>query len=176
MKRYTLLLVILLAALRLNAQTPEEAAATLTKVGQQVPAFDFKLNKTQTASIQNYKGKIVMLNFFATWCPPCRQEFPRVQKEIWEKYKDNPKFMLFAFGREEGWDKVLPFKESNKYTFNILPDEGRKIFSLFATQYIPRNVILDETGKIIYQSISYTEEEFNKMVVLLDERLKKQLP
>jgi thiol-disulfide isomerase/thioredoxin len=117
-----------------------------------------------------------MLNFFATWCPPCRQELPRVQKEIWDKYKDNPRFALMVFGREEGWDKVLPFKTSNNYTFSILPDEGRQIFGLFAKQSIPRNVILDETGKIIYQSTGYSEQEFNKLLTLLNSRLSKTLP
>lgn len=176
MKKILLLLTLAVATLGTNAQTAEEEASTLTKIGQQVPAFEFKLDKDKTASIADYKGKIVLLNFFATWCPPCRQEFPRVQKEVWEKYKDNPRFALMAFGREEGWEKVLPFKESNKYTFNILPDEGRKIFSLFATQSIPRNVLLDESGKIIYQSVGYSEKEFNELLALLDSKLKKQLP
>ncbi|MDT3403195.1 TlpA family protein disulfide reductase [Mucilaginibacter terrae] len=176
MKKIFLLLTLAVITLGANAQTSAEEASTLTKIGQQVPAFEFKLDKDKTASIADYKGKIVLLNFFATWCPPCRQEFPRVQKEIWEKYKDNPKFALMAFGREEGWEKVLPFKESNSYTFNILPDEGRKIFSLFATQSIPRNVVLDENGKIIYQSIGYSEKDFSELLAILDTRLKKLLP
>lgn len=113
-----------------------------------------------------------MINFFATWCPPCRMELPRVQKEIWQKYKDNPKFTLFVFGREQGWDVILPFKDSNSYTFPILPDEGRKIFSFYATQSIPRNIVIDENGKIIYQSIGYGEKEFKTLLDLLAERLK----
>ncbi len=104
-----------------------------------------------------------MLNFFATWCPPCRLELPRVQKEIWEKYKEHKKFSLFVFGREEGWEKLLPFQKTTGYTFPILPDVKRDIFKLYATQSIPRNVILDEKGKIIYQSTGYSEPEFNKL-------------
>ncbi|MFD2144625.1 hypothetical protein [Mucilaginibacter antarcticus] len=49
-----------------------------------------------------------------------------MQAEIWDKYKDNPKFALLIFGRDEDWDKVEPFKLQNKYTFAMLPDKGKK--------------------------------------------------
>jgi thiol-disulfide isomerase/thioredoxin len=170
MKRPALILLILLAPLFSLAQQADQS--TFTKVGDTAPTFDFSLSKTQTANLKDYHGKLVMLNFFATWCPPCRMELPRVEKEIWGKYKDNPKFALFVFGREEAWDVVLPFKTKFNYTFAILPDVSRKIFSLYAKEFIPRNVIIDENGKIIYQSMGYSEEEFNKLLALLDEKLK----
>ena len=170
MKKLLPLLFIFLAPLLSRAQQTD--ASTLTKVGDTAPTFDFSLSKDQKANLSDYHGKIVMINFFATWCGPCRLELPRVQKEIWEKYKDNPKFALFIFGREEGWDKVLPFKEKNQYSFPMLPDENRKIYGLYATQFIPRNVVIDEDGKIIYQSMGYTEAEFNNLLMLLDGKLK----
>jgi len=95
-----------------------------------------------------------------------------VQAEIWDKYKDNSKFALLIFGREQGWGVVLPFKEQFHYTFAMLPDEGRKIFGLYAKEYIPRNVVIDENGKIIYQSIGYSDDEFKKLLDLLDAKLK----
>ncbi|MES2427458.1 MAG: TlpA disulfide reductase family protein [Bacteroidota bacterium] len=170
MKTPALILLILLAPLFSRAQQADPS--TLTKVGDTAPTFDFSLSKIQKANLKDYHGKMVMVNFFATWCGPCRMELPRVEKEIWGKYKDNPKFALFVFGREEGWDVVLPFKTKFNYTFAILPDVGRKIFSLYAKEFIPRNVIIDENGKIIYQSMGYTEEEFNKLLALLDQKLK----
>ena len=170
MKKLLPLLLVLLAPLFGRAQ--ENDASTLTKLGDTAPDFNFAISKTQQASLKDYHGKIVMINFFATWCPPCRLELPRVQKEIWDKYKNNPKFALFIFGREEGWDKVTGFKNKNRYTFNMMPDEGRKIFGLYATESIPRNVIVDENGKIIYQSIGYSEKEFDNLLALLAEKLK----
>lgn len=170
MKTPALILLILLSPLFSRAQQAD--LSTYTKVGDTAPTFNFSISKTQQANLKDYHGKLVMLNFFATWCPPCRMELPRVEKEIWAKYKDNPKFKLLVFGREEDWDVVLPFKTKFNYTFAILPDVGRKIFSLYAKDSIPRNVIVDEDGKIIYQSIGYSEQEFDKLLALLSEKLK----
>lgn len=170
-KKLAPLLFIVLAPVYGRAQMAADAS-DLTKVGDTAPTFDFYISKNQKNNLANYKGKIVMINFFATWCGPCAEELPRVQKDIWDKYKDNPKFALFIFGREEDWDKVLPFKEKNHYTFLMLPDVDKKIYSKYATQYIPRNVLIDENGKIIYQSIGYEEQEFNKLTKLLAKKLK----
>jgi peroxiredoxin len=176
MKKYVLIVLVLACTTMAAFAQNSDDDGTLTKVGQQSPVFKIKLDKSKVVSITDYKGKIVFINFFATWCPPCLTELPRIQKEVWEKFKDYPNFTLMALGREEGWDKILPFKAVNNYTFNLLPDEGRKVFELFATQILPRNVILDETGKIIYQSVNYNEREFNQMLTLLNNRLKKPLP
>lgn len=148
--------------------------STLTKVGDNVPEFSFEISKDKVVKISDYKGKLILINLFATWCPPCNTELPVVQKQIWEKYSNNEGFAFFVFGREEGWDKLIPFKEKKGFTFPILPDLDRNIFKQFATQSIPRNIIVDEEGKIIYQSIGYTEKEFAEMVALIDQKMKKQ--
>lgn len=150
------------------AQTDE---ATFTKVGDQVPSFKFELEKGKTTSIENYKGKLVLINLFATWCPPCNIELPRAQTEIWGKYKDNKDFAFFVFGREQGWDVLNPYKKEKGFTFPILPDADRAIFSKFAKQSIPRNILVDENGKIIYQSLGYSADEFNELVKLIDKHL-----
>jgi peroxiredoxin len=173
MKKLALLVLLFLAPRLSRAQQTD--ASTLLKIGDTAPLFSFEIEKGKTVNLQDYRGKIVLLNFFATWCGPCRMELPRVQKEIWEKLGTNPKFALFIFGREEGWEKVLPFKEANQYTFLMLPDEGRKIFSLFATQSIPRNVLLDESGKIIYHSVGYSPKEFDELVALIKKKLKSTI-
>jgi thiol-disulfide isomerase/thioredoxin len=170
MKKILFALFILTAPVLIRAQAPDPDL--LVKVGDQAPSFDFYIAKGEKTSLDKYKGKIVMINFFATWCGPCRLELPRVQAEIWNKYKDNPKFALFILGRDEDWDVVLPFKDKFKYSLTILPDKGKKVYSLYAKQMIPRNFIIDENGKIIYQSMGYSVEEFDKMLALLADKLK----
>ena len=172
MKKLFPVFAVFLIPFLCRAQSMVPDSTTLNKTGDKAPLFEFNISKEKKANLSDYHGKIVMINFFATWCPPCREELPRAQKEIWEKYKDNPKFAFFAFDREEGWDKTLPFKENNNFTFAMLPDEGRKIFKLYATQYIPRNVVIDGDGKIIYQSVGYSEKDFKELLDLLAEKLK----
>lgn len=170
MKKLFPLLLVFFAPLFCRAQQTD--TTTRTRVGDTAPTFNFYLDKEKTANLADYKGKIIVLDFWATWCAPCRMELPRVQKEIWGKYKNNPKFALFAFDRAEGWDKTLPFKEQNHYTFPMLPDRDRKIYALYATQYIPRIVVIDENGKIIFQSIGYEEKDFSELLAILADRLK----
>lgn len=99
---------------------------------------------------------------------------PRAQKEIWDKYKDNNKFAFFVFGREQSWDVLLLYREKKGFTFPILQDLDRTIFSKFAKQSIPRNILIDENGKIIYQSIGYSPTEFDGLLKIIDENLTKQ--
>ena len=169
MKKFFLLLV-LAAPLFCRAQKVD--TSTLIRVGQQAPTFTFYLDDKKTADLKDYRGKIVLINFFATWCPPCRQELPRVQAEIWEKYKNNPKFALLAFDRQAGWDKILPLKQQQGFTFPMLPDVDRSIYGKYAKSYIPRNIVLDEKGNIIYESIGYDPQEFGKLLALLADKLK----
>ena len=66
---------------------------------------------------------------------------------------------------------MISFKEKNGYTFNIVPDPGRKIYSLFAEKYIPRNVVLNREGKIIYQATGFNDEEFFKLKQVIEKEL-----
>lgn len=142
-----------------------------TTIGQETPSFSIEKKNGKKIHSQDLKGKVVMINFFATWCPPCRAELPKVQSEIWNSLKEREDFELIILAREEGWDKIDPFVKEFGYTFPIYPDLKRSVFALFAPDTIPRNVIINRDGKIIYQSIGYTEEEFTKLVQILTNEL-----
>lgn len=141
-------------------------------VGESSPIFSVVGKEGNVITTEDLKGKVVLINFFATWCPPCREELPRLQSEIWDKWKNRKDFAVLVLAREQGWDKLDPFMRDHQYTFPVFPDLNRRVFSLFAEQSIPRNVILDKTGKIIYQSIGYEKAEFSKMIELIQEQLK----
>lgn len=142
-----------------------------TQIGQNVPDFEITKKDGQTISTDDLKGKVVLINFFATWCPPCRMELPHVQEQIWDNFSDREDFDIVVLAREEGWDKIDPFLEEYGYTFSFYPDLNRAVYSLFAADTIPRNVIINRDGKIIYQSIGYSEEEFANMLQVITDEL-----
>jgi peroxiredoxin len=170
MKKQILSLLISFAALTLTAAQTD--TTTLTRVGDKAPGFICKTIDGRTIDISKLQGKIIMINFFATWCGPCNLELPVMQKNIWDKYRDNPGFALIILGREHNEKEVRNFVKSKNFTMPFAPDPKRAIFKLYATQSIPRNVIIGRDGKIIFQSMGYSEEEFKKIEELLAEKLK----
>ena len=145
---------------------------TLVKEGEQAPDFAVILENGQTIKLSDFKGKVVWINFFATWCPPCREELPHLQKEVYDKYENNDNFVLIIVGREHTWEEVNNFKTEQNFTMPFYPDKERLIFSVYANQNIPRNFIIGKDGKIAVSSSGYTEEDFAKMKTKLADLIK----
>ena len=127
---------------------------------------------SSTSFQDRFKGKTVLITFFATWCGPCRKELPHIQAEIYNKYKNNPNFELIILGREHSWAEVNKFKADNKFTMLFYPDPERKVYSLFAKQSIPRNFLISAEGKIIFSTIGFEEKDFKQLKKIIDNQLK----
>nr|WP_321451664.1 redoxin family protein [uncultured Carboxylicivirga sp.] len=141
------------------------------KVGDKVPTFELQ-SVSSDISTANLEGKVVLINFFATWCPPCVKELPHLQNDIWNKYKDNKDFVLLVVGREHSQADLDKFASSKELNLPFYPDPERAVFGKFAKQSIPRNYVIDKKGNIIYSSVGYNEKEFNKLKAVLKEQLK----
>ncbi len=165
-----IVLLFLFVSSGLWAQTEEEKA-TLVKTGQEVPDFVLEGRAGQQISAKDLRGKVVLINFFAAWCGPCMKELPHVQKEIYEKYKDDPDFRLLVIGREHSSEEMDLFKQKKGFDFDLFPDPKREVYSKFASQFIPRNFIVGKNGKIIYASVGFDDKEFDKMLTVLKEQL-----
>ncbi len=160
-----------------NQQKQEEVeanikASTNINEGQKVPEFTFTTTSGEEFSVKALQGKVVLLNFFATWCPTCMKEMPALQNQIWEKYRDNEGFFLVSIGREQNMAKMKEFKKEKGYDFHFAPDTGRVVYGEFADKYIPRNVVVDKQGTIVYQNTGYTEEKFQQMMDVIANKLK----
>lgn len=146
----------------------------IVKIGQQVPDFTATTTDGKTVKMSDLKGKIVMLQFTASWCSVCRKEMPHIEADIWKKYKENANFALFGVDLDEPVRKVKEFAKQIPVTYPMLLDPKGGIFYKFAEKEagVTRNVIIDKTGKIVYMTRLYKEEEFTEMKSVIAELLK----
>ena len=166
-------LLFCLSAAVLCAQTcpVSDDAATHTKVGQQMPPVAVTGTSGQTFSLASQKGKVVLVNFWATWCPPCRLEMPRLEKEIWQRFKSDPNFSMVAIAREQTADEIKAFQQKNRYTFPLAPDPKRTTYALFADSGIPRSYLVGPDGKILVQTLGYTAGDLDCLETVLQHAL-----
>ncbi|RCW35292.1 TlpA disulfide reductase family protein [Marinilabilia salmonicolor] len=143
----------------------------IVEKGGQVPTFTINTEEGGSLSMKDFDGKVVLINFFATWCGPCRQEMPFLQKDVWEKYKDHSNFKMMSIGRGHTHVEVATFKEKQDLGFPMYGDRDKSIYSKFAKGYIPRNYIVDADGTIVYASVGFSKEEFGEMLALLNQLL-----
>jgi len=159
-------------ALTLPAAEQTEFESTLTKVGQPVPEIEWVTLDGQKLDTRSLRGKVVLINFFATWCGPCLEEMPHLQKDILDKLKGK-NFVMVAIGREHNANELKDFRKKREFTIPMAADPDRRIYGRFATQFIPRSYVIATDGKIAFQSIGYTEPEFKKLLEAIDKELKK---
>ena len=146
-------------------------ASTRIREGQKVPEFTFTTTDGKELTTESLRGKVVLYNFFATWCPSCMKEMPALQNQVWQNYGNNEDFFMVSIGREQNMKKMETFKKDKGYDFHFAPDTGRVIYGRFAEKYIPRNVVVNKEGTIVYQNTGYTEEEFQNMMDVIDEEM-----
>ena len=147
----------------------------LVKQGDKMPDIEFKLTDGKSIKTEDLAGKVVMLQFTASWCSVCRKEMPHIESEIWQKHKSNKNFALYGIDMDEPADKVKKFAEDMKITYPLALDPGAEIFYTFAAKGagVTRNIILDKNGKIAYLTRLYKEDEFNEMKEVIELLLKE---
>ncbi len=169
--------VLLLASLAVKAQVPAKEVPAdygyIVKIGQQVPDFVLTTTEGKRVRITDLKGKVVMLQFTASWCGVCRKEMPHIEKEIWQKHRNNPNFALYGIDLDEPKAVVEKFARQIPVTYPLAPDPKGDIFYRFAAKGagVTRNVILDKTGKIVFMTRLFKEEEFAEMKAVIESLL-----
>ena len=144
----------------------------IVKVGDKAP--DFKIVETggKEYMLSDLRGKVVMLQFTASWCGVCRREMPFIEDEIWLPGKKEG-LIIIGIDRDEPPETVKKFKKEMEITYPLALDPGAKIIELYAVKNagVTRNVIIDRKGEIIFLTRLFEREEFNHMKKVIFEEL-----
>lgn len=158
----------------LTTDEPEaDNTGYIVKVGDMAPDFTTTLDDGRQIKLSDMRGKVVMLQFTASWCGVCRKEMPFIESDIWQPNKDNKEFFLMGIDRDEPLDKVLGFKEKTGVTYPIGLDPSAEIYVKYALREsgITRNVLIDREGRIVKLTRLYNEQEFSSLVAKIKEIL-----
>jgi peroxiredoxin len=116
------------------------------ETGSQAPDFELETAEGTTVGLADYRGEVVLLNFWATWCAPCRTEMPLLQSTF-ESFKDQG-FIVLGIDFDESADLVASFGDEFGLTFPLLLDPGGKIQQQYKVRGYPTTVVLDREGRI----------------------------
>ena len=163
-----------------STEAETEEAAKETSAGeasdtenQLLPAVDFTLTDQfgNTHSLSDYKGKTIFLNFWATWCPPCRAEMPDIQK-IYESYRtegDNALIVLGVaapnYGDEKDEKGIKSFLEENGYTYPVLMDTNGSLFDAYGIHSFPTTFMIDRDGNVFGYASGQLSEDTMKSII-----------
>ena len=150
-----------------------DSVGYIVRVGDIAPELEMELTDGQKLKLSDLRGKVVMLQFTASWCGVCRKEMPFIESDIWQKHKANPNFALYGVDRDEPVETVKAFAEKTGVTYPLALDPGADHFAKYADRKagITRNVLIDKTGKIVMLTRLYNEEEFASLCKKIDEML-----
>jgi peroxiredoxin len=142
-----------------------------TRIGQIPPDFSVTTLSGQPFTLSALKGRVVVLNFFAVWCPSCRMELPELQKTVWEPFR-SAGLAVLAVGREHTASELDTFRTRYGFTFDFAPDTDRSIFRLYADKYIPRTVLVGRDGRIVFQTLGYKPGDMDTLALRITDALK----
>lgn len=135
--------------------------------GQATEAADFTLKSLtgEEVTLSSLRGKIVIVNLWATWCPPCRQEMPHMQK-FYEKHQEEVEILAVNLTSEDyGTEKVAEFVSEFSLTFPVLLDQTGEIGKLYEVYTIPTSYIIDKEGMIFQKIIGPMDEEYMEQLI-----------
>ena len=166
MKKLLILIVpvLLISLCSFGQSNADQDRGYIVKVGQMAPDFTINEVNGKTFKLSDLRGKVVMLQFTASWCSVCRTEMPFIENEIW-KPGEKEGLVLVGIDRDEPKDKVVKFHNDMSISYPLALDPGADIFGLYADKEagVTRNVIIDRTGKIIFLTRLYDRKEFENM-------------
>ena len=143
--------------------------STLALAASKAPDFTLRDINGKKHTLSDYEGKVVLLNFWATWCMPCQSEMPHIQKMKNELEEDGLVVLSVSIDEAKDISKVKPLVKRNRYDFTVLLDKETKVVSLYnPDKTVPYTSIIDRDGNFYYSKVSYApgdEVELKKKVI-----------
>jgi peroxiredoxin len=171
MKKFLLAILAVIVALPLTAQTNDKKQRPELALGSAMPQFVLESSVYGKVSSADLKGKVVLINMFATWCGPCQKELAEVKDVLWPKFKDNGSFKMLVIGREHTDEQLKDYNEIKKFSFPMYPDPKREVYSKFADITIPRAYLFGKDGKLIHASKGFEDGDMEKVMKMIEEAL-----
>ncbi len=156
------LFIMIISYCNLSAQVDDRGY--ILKVGDKIPdSIILKLTDGSILNVNQLKGKVVLLQFTASWCSVCAKEMPHLENEVWQVYKDKG-LVFIGIDRDETLNVVKKVQKKLKIPFSFGLDPGATIFGKVANKEagVTRNVLIKD-GKIIFLTRLYDEVEFNAL-------------
>ena len=154
-------------------EAAEAAAATLAGEGTEAPDFTVEMIDGSKVALSELRGKVVLLNFWATWCPPCREELSHVQQQVIYRFAGE-QFVFLPISRGEERAAVEAFRAKTGYAFPMGLDTDETIYKRYATRFIPRNFLIDRTGRVVKATVGYDDEEFAELLRAADAEIQQK--
>lgn len=169
MRKSRRILYILFWATMLGFYASSQADESLTLIENPpfAPAFSLPNMDGELFSLEHYKGKIVIINFWATWCPPCREELPSMNR-AWHKLKQqNDNIAMIAINVGEDEDTIFSFMANYPIEFQVLLDKTGEIIKQWPIKGLPTTFVVDSKGRLYYRAIGGREWDDNKLLDLI---------
>ena len=162
-----------LLSFQLDAQNMDERGYIVTE-GEVAPNFELFLLNGDSVSNEMLLGKVVVLQFTASWCSVCLKEMPHLESEVWQEFKEDD-FILIGIDLKEDEATTRAFVEKIGVTYPIALDLDGSLFNLFARpkQGVTRNIVIDKKGDIAFLTRLYERVEFEEMISVIKQELKK---
>ncbi len=134
-------------------------------------AFNIPTPNGQKLRLADYQGKVVLLNFWATWCPPCREEMPAMER-LYQRYKDRGVVVLAVSVDAEGGPVVAPFVKEQKFTFHVGVDPKMEMADRYGVRAIPSTFLVSKTGGVVAMAFGPREWDSKAAHALIESLLK----
>lgn len=162
-----------LANLEEDAKAHKREELRKKMIDKEAPDFKLRNLKGEEVALSSLKGKVVILDFWATWCGPCKASFPGMQKSLEANQNRSDVVFLFIDTWEKGDNKekaAAEFIEKNKYNFNVLMDNDDKVVGSYKVEGIPTKFIVGKDGRIKFMSVGFngTETLIEEVAAMID--------